>query len=172
MTNRIKPILVLSTLLTSTFSFALPEDRNQPVHVSADSASIDEKTGITLYQGDVVISQGSLQINADQVKLYRSNSGIDRLVATGRQKAAHFRQKPAQDQPWTDAWGQTMEYDVSKQSLTISGNGKVQQGKDRFSGERIVYNIKRSIVNAFGGKQGKGRIQMIIQPRQPVPASE
>jgi len=165
MNNKQLSALALSTLLLSNLSFALPEDRNEPVHISADSAQIDENTGITHYRGDVSIRQGTLQINAETVDLYRSNGGIDRLIASGKKTAAHFRQKPAVDQPWTDAWGQTLEYNVSKQSLTITGNGKVQQGKDRFSGERIIYNIERSIVNAFGGKEGKGRVQMVIQPR-------
>lgn len=165
MKNNYLSAAALSALLASTSSLALPEDRTKPVHISADSARIDENTGITHYKGSVEIRQGTLQINAESVDLYRSNGGIDRLVAKGRKTAAHFRQKPAADQPWTDAWGNTLEYDVSKQNLTISGNGKVQQGKDRFSGERIIYNIDRSIVNAFGGKEGKGRVQMVIQPK-------
>jgi len=165
MKNNYLSAVALSALLASTSSLALPEDRTKPVHISADSARIDENTGITHYEGSVEIRQGTLQINAESVDLYRSNGGIDRLVAKGRKTAAHFRQKPAADQPWTDAWGNTLEYDVSKQNLTISGNGKVQQGKDRFSGERIIYNIDRSIVNAFGGKEGKGRVQMVIQPK-------
>lgn len=165
MNKRLMPGMALLALLFCQPGFALPEDRDQPIHISADSASIDDNTGVTHYKGDVQIKQGTLQINADQVKLYRNADGIDRLVATGTRKAAHFRQKPGTEQPWTDAWGQTLEYKVSKQSLTITGNGKVQQGKDRFSGDRIVYNIERALVNAFGGKEGKGRVQMVIQPK-------
>lgn len=165
MKNKLTPLLALTALLLSGQSQALPEDRAQPIHISADSARIDDTTGITHYKGDVTIRQGTLQIEAEEVELYRSNGDIDRMVATGTRTAAHFRQKPAAEQPWTDAWGRQLEYEIKKQSLTISGNGKVQQGKDHFSGERIVYNIKRAIVNAFGGKEGKGRVQMVIQPK-------
>lgn len=165
MKNNLISLLTLTTLLASSYSFALPEDRNQPIHISADSARIDDKTGVTHYKGDVSIRQGTLLIEAEQVELHRADGDIERLIATSARSAAHFRQKPAAEQPWTDAWGSKLEYEISKQSLTISGNGKVQQGKDKFSGERIVYNIKRSIVNAFGGKQGKGRVQMVIQPK-------
>jgi len=165
MGNKLKQILTLTALLLSSQCFALPEDRNEPIHVSADKARIDENTGVTHYWGDVSIRQGTMQINADEVELYRSEAGLDRIVAIGKGKDAHFRQKPTQEQPWTDAYGSRMDYQVSKQSLTITGNGRVHQGKDRFSGERIVYDIERSIVNAFGGKEGKGRVQMVIQPK-------
>jgi len=165
MKNKLIPLLALATLLASNHSLALPEDRSKPIHISANSARIDDKTGVTHYKGDVSIRQGTLLIEAEQVELYRRNGDIDRLIATSHRSAAHFRQKPTAEQPWTDAWGSKLEYEISKQSLTISGNGKVQQGKDHFSGERIVYNIERSIVNAFGGKEGKGRVQMVIQPK-------
>lgn len=165
MKSNLISLLALTALLASNHSLALPEDRSKPIHISADSAQIDEKTGVTHYKGDVSIRQGTLLIEADEVELYRADGDIERLIATSTRSAAHFRQKPTAAQPWTDAWGSKLEYEIKKQSLTISGNGKVQQGKDHFSGERIVYNIERSIVNAFGGKQGKGRVQMVIQPK-------
>ncbi|MFW1677960.1 lipopolysaccharide transport periplasmic protein LptA [Pontibacter sp. JAM-7] len=160
--------LVLATLffLASGSALALPDDQNQPIHIAADKARINDKTGITTYTGNVIITQGSILIEGDQVELYRSDSGVDKVIAKG--KLAHFRQKNTPTDPFTDAWGLHMVYQVNKQQLTITDQAKVIQGSDTFTGQRIEYDIDRSIVNAFGGtnkQQDSGRVKMVIQPK-------
>ena len=50
--------------LFTTLALGLPSDREQPIHISADKALRDEKKGITVYQGNVEMNQGSLRIEA------------------------------------------------------------------------------------------------------------
>lgn len=166
MRNNLKKIAAAALMLACTSVFALPEDREQPIHISADSASIDDKTGITSYKGSVNIRQGSLEIDAAKVEMHRGSEGVEKIIATGRKnKQARFRQQSAKSEPYTDAEGNRLVYLVDKQTITVTGNAFVQQGSDKFSGEKIVYDIDKSIVNAFGGKKGKGRVQMVIQPK-------
>lgn len=161
---RNKILALMATVLFSMTVQALPEDRNEPIRVSADSASIDEKSGFTVYTGDVKITQGTLLIEAERVELQRGDKGVEVVTAYGKQ--AHFRQKPATDKPYTDAWGDTIVYKVDKEHLTLKKNAKVISDKDTFTGDRILYNLKTSIVDAFGDdKEGSaGRVEMIIQP--------
>ncbi len=155
--------LVLSAWL-SPFCFALPTDRQQPIHVSADSAQIDDNTGITTYKGNVLITQGSLEIRAANVDLYRINDEVSQLIATG--SPANFRQQPSLDQAITDAFGEKLDYQVTNQTVTITGKARVEQAGDTFSGERIVYQMNKAIVNAYSGKGSSGqRVQMVIQPK-------
>lgn len=169
MRNRFFKACSLILFIAAPLAQALPEDRDQPIYITADSARIDDKTGITTYKGNVVIKQGSLLIEAAHVDMYRGDDGIDKLVAKG--DLAHFRQKPQQDQPYSDAWGKRMVYMVDDQELTITESAKVIQDQDTFTGEKIVYDLDRSIVNAFGnngkssGKNG-GRVNMVIQPKK------
>ncbi|MBY4676762.1 lipopolysaccharide transport periplasmic protein LptA [Marinobacterium arenosum] len=163
MRNKLTTLLALGLLLFSGSSLALPSDREQPIHITADSASIDDRTGITRYRGNVIIRQGSLAIDADDVEMHRNDDGIQKIIATGKQ--AHFRQQPSADQPYTDAYGDRLVYQVGAQSVTATGNARVKQGEDQFSGARIVYDMNRSVVDAFGGDEGKGRVQMVIQPK-------
>ena len=59
--------VTLLCILVSQFSLALPDDRQQPIHISADNALRDEKKGITIYRGNVVLNQGSLHISANRI---------------------------------------------------------------------------------------------------------
>lgn len=175
MRNKIIKGLALLLTLTSPLLHALPDDQDQPIHITADTASINDKTGITTYKGKVVITQGSLLIEADYVDMYRGDSGVDKLIAKGA--PAHFRQQPEVNGPFSDAWGLHMVYMVNNQKLTITQQAKVVQEKDTFTGEKIVYDLDRSIVNAFGTNKGdpgesKGRVNMVIQPKKKGNASK
>jgi hypothetical protein len=89
-------LAALLALSISGTSLALPTDRNQPIHISADTATIDDNTGITTYTGNVEIAQGTLKINARNVDLHRNEAGVSRILATG---SVQFQQQAASDKP-------------------------------------------------------------------------
>jgi lipopolysaccharide export system protein LptA len=159
-------MLLLALLLTLPLgAWALPEDRNQPINISADRASMDRRTGVTVYTGAVEIIQGSMEIRGQRVELHRAADGsIERIISTGN--PARFQQQPAAGQPLTKAYGGKMDYQVKKQEITITENARVDQAKDTFTGERIVYNMERALVNAYGSdREGGERVKMVIQPK-------
>ena len=56
-------LLCLVALYVGTGSsalVALPSDREQPIHISADSAIREDKLGITRYDGNVVLTPRQL----------------------------------------------------------------------------------------------------------------
>lgn len=164
MCNKLKPLLLTTLLTLSSLAQALPEDRQKPIHISADQASMNERTGVTVYTGNVEIVQGTMIIRGARVELHRNDSGVQRIISTG--KPAHFQQKPSHDQPLTKAYGERMDYRINRQEVTITESARVDQGGDSFTGERIVYNMEKAIVNAFGSDNQSGqRVQMVIQPK-------
>ena len=165
MRNKLQPLL-LATLLTLPFAaHALPEDQQQPIHISADRASMNERTGVTVYSGRVEIVQGTMVIRGQRVELHRTAAGnVERIISTG--KPAEFQQQPRKDQALTKAYGERMDYHVTQQEVTITESARVDQGQDSFTGERIIYNMEKAIVNAFGSDSDAGqRVQMVIQPK-------
>ena len=55
---------------------------------------------------------------------------------------------------------------LGRREITITGKARVVQQTDSFTGQKIVYNLDKSLVNAFGGEGEKGqRVQMVIQPK-------
>lgn len=163
------PLLGALLFANSTQLYALPEDRNQPIHVQADTAELDDKNGVAVYRGSVVITQGSLKITGHTVTITRTANGdIDVFTALGT--PAYYEQKPAPNKGLVQAYGLTLQYFVSTNRIVLIDQAKIVQEGSTFEGEKIVYDTQRQIVNA-GRATGSNvsaprpRIDMVIQPK-------
>ena len=63
---------------------ALPEDRLQAINIESDRASRNDKTGLTIYEGSVVLTQGSINIRADKITVHSKANKVSRIVCIGR----------------------------------------------------------------------------------------
>ncbi|MBA1271933.1 lipopolysaccharide transport periplasmic protein LptA [Stutzerimonas azotifigens] len=175
----VKPLSLLSlaaALLASTNLWALPEDRNQPIRVQADSAELDDRQGVAVYRGDVVITQGSMKITGNTVTITQNQNGdVEVFTAVGR--PAYYEQKPAADKQIVQAYGLTIQYFASNERIVLLDQARVVQEGNTFEGEKIVYDTQRQIVNA-GRASGaevstpRPRVDMVIQPRKREQAAE
>ncbi|MDO6564063.1 lipopolysaccharide transport periplasmic protein LptA [Amphritea sp. 1_MG-2023] len=172
--NRISKALCVMLLSWQPMAMALPSDANKAIHITADSATRNDQTGITLYKGDVLLTQGSLKVSGDSIELRQTGNTITMIIARGR--PAEFQQRSSADQEITHAYGEVLDYNLHTKELEITGQAKVTQGSDLFSGNRIVYNMNKSTVNAFRDENADGeRVQIVIQPKatpttEPTPA--
>jgi lipopolysaccharide export system protein LptA len=150
---------------------ALPEDRNQPIYIQSDRAERDERSGKTVYTGDVVIDQGSLHIAADRVTITMQESQVSRIDAVG--KPAKMNQKPSPEREMVYARAINIQYDVTAEILTLIEQATVVQEGSTVQGERIDYFVKEQRVKAGAGpaESGDSRVQMVIQPRHVAPAT-
>jgi lipopolysaccharide export system protein LptA len=153
--------LLSGILMIPVSSQALPEDREQPINLEADSASFDQNTGISIYEGNVVVTQGSMYLAADKATVYIEGGEFQRMEAVG--SPSRFRYKPTHDKPQIDGVGNRVQYNAVTAKVIVSGSAKFTQGGDSFTGQRIEYDLTSDVVKADGGEQG--RIQFIIQPK-------
>ena len=167
--NTLPLILSLGAALGSAAAWALPSDRDQPIRIQADSAELDDKQGVAVYRGDVIITQGTLKITGDTVTITQTASGdIDVFTSVGN--LAYYEQKPAVDKEVVKAYGKTIQYFASNERIVLIDQAKVVQEGNTFEGEKIVYDTRRQIVNA-GRATGSNvstprpRIDMVIQPK-------
>lgn len=164
-------LLSLGVVFGSACAWALPTDREQPIRVQANSAELDERQGVAVYRGDVVITQGTLKITGDTVTITRNAQG-DIEVFTSVGKPAYYEQKPAVDKQIVKAYGLTIQYFAANERIVLIDQAKVIQEGNTFEGEKIVYDTQRQIVNA-GRATGSNvttprpRIDMVIQPKNP-----
>jgi lipopolysaccharide export system protein LptA len=167
--NTLPLILSLGAAFGSAAAWALPSDRDQPIRIQADSAELDDKQGVAVYRGDVIITQGTLKITGDTVTITQTNSGdIDVFTSVGN--LAYYEQKPAVDKDIVKAYGRTIQYFASNERIVLIDQAKVIQEGNTFEGEKIVYDTRRQIVNAgraTGTNVGtpRPRIDMVIQPK-------
>lgn len=147
---------------------ALSSDRSQPINIKADRVRINENKGFSKYSGHVVLTQGSIVLTAARLTVYQSKGTLQRIKATGA--PARFKQLPDNGKTPVVASAEHMEYLAGSALLLLSGRARVTQGGNVFSGHRIEYDTRHSIVTARKNAQnGTGRVHAIIQPATTPP---
>ncbi len=144
---------------------ALSTDSQQPIHIEADRAELDETRRITIYKGSVVIVQGSMRINANRVDFYYDEDrGLEKAVVLGQ--PARYEQLPDDSDEPVRANARRMEYYATKNLLYLIEDAKVTQSGDTVTGDRITYDMKHNTAKAERIKAGDQRIHAIIQPKK------
>lgn len=155
------PLLwLLAALLAPALVDALENDRQQPIYIEADSVDIDESKGVSVYQGDVVLTQGTIKLTAQRITVTQQKGESDQVEALGA--PVHFQQQSA-DKGLIKGQARKAEYDVDSELLVMSGDAELKQGQDTFKSDRIVYDRAKSKVQAGAAAQGSGRVRITIQ---------
>lgn len=150
-------------LLACPSAFALSSDRNQAITIHSDSAERDEIKGTTTYSGNVVMQQGSMRIDAEEVVIVNDKSKVTQIVATGN--PARYQQKPSADDGPVVAQANRLEYNIAQDTLHLIDNALLQQEGTSLSGNRIDYDVKKSVVKAGGDASQNERVKMVIPAR-------
>jgi lipopolysaccharide export system protein LptA len=140
---------------------ALPSDQRQPVTLEADRANYNERTGITSYSGNVIITQGTIRIQADQLVVnLDSNRAIKDATAEGH--PARFQQQLNTDKGLAKGEGQKVFYDAQTGIVTLTGNALLTQDGASFKGNSLRYSMNQGDIEAIGNS--KRRVQLVIPP--------
>lgn len=157
--------LLLLGVLQAPLALALPEDREQPIRITADRAELDDQKGIATYSGRVKVIQGSLEIEGDQVTIHSDDSGVNRIIALGQ--PARFRQQSQPDAPLDKGYALRIDYQVAEDEVTLEQEARLVRDRDIFTGRRIHLDIERDLVSAFSGDgPSDDRVRMILQPKK------
>ncbi len=147
--------------LFATLVLGLPSDREQPIHISADKALRDEKKGITVYQGNVEMNQGSLHIEAEKITIHHQAEQADRIIAQGT--PARMQQKPAPDKEPVQAHAEIIEYHQAEDRLRLITDAQIVQDGSTVTGDSIDYFISEELVRADSDQQkADSRVEVII----------
>ncbi len=154
---------LLAGLLPAGASLALPEDRDQPIRITADTAIRDEKQGFTVYTGNVHMIQGSLDILADTITIFHETAQADKIVAEG--KPAEMQQQPAADEPLVKASAEVIEYYKIEDRVHLRVNAQFTQDGASVTGDTIDYYITEQLVKADSGQSPDSkRVRVVIPP--------
>ncbi len=154
--------IVLTLMVSSSPIWALSSDKQKPIEVEADSFNLDDAKKITVYSGNVIMTQGSMEIMADNVTIYGARGTTDKIIAIG--KPVKFKQQPDDNQGLIRGEAKRFEYLVSKNTLVLINKATLWQSGNTFSSDRITYDSKRSIVKAGDKKSGSKRVKITLQP--------
>lgn len=159
--------------VASSDAQALSTDREEPIVIEAQAAEVDNRSKITIYRGDVVITQGTLRITGDTVWIhYNDANAITKAISVGT--PAKFRQLPDGKKDYMTAAAERMEYHADRDVILLLGNARYGEGKDKITAPRIVYDSRQGRVkagaNPDGGQTGESdkadRVRITITPKK------
>jgi lipopolysaccharide export system protein LptA len=160
-------LLVPALLLLTGPALAKSTDRNQPMDISAaqvDAVLTDD--GDALMKGDIVISQGTLNVRADDALVTRKGGEIEQVVLTGA--PAVLSQVNDNGEKMT-ARAAKIVYTLSTDLIVMTGGVVVNQPRGNLKGEMIKYDLTTGRLDGGGGG---GRVSMRILPKTVKPAGD
>ena len=155
-------------------------DRDKPVNIEADRMLADDGKQTVVFEGRVVLTQGTFVLRADKLTVRQDKEGFQSGVATG--SPATFRQKRDGADEWIDGEAQRIEYDGKGERVELFDKARVRRDKDEVRGNYISYDTRAEIYRVQGSKElpaspgGRdGRVRAVIQPKkkdEPSPRPE
>ncbi len=159
----IKLLLSSLLLLHSVSVYALKSDSEQPVYIDSNTATYNDKTGTSVYTGDVVTTQGSLKIRSDKLVVYMKEGDVSKMVFTG--KPAKFRQLPGVGKEEIFGEGLTGEYYPDQNKLILIEEAAVSQGGNRSESRLIEYDSKNALIKAGEKSSDAKRVRSVFKPK-------
>jgi len=172
-------LIPLATALTLALAFSAAQaekaDRLKPMVFTADKEGrIDSVNQRTELVGNVIITKGTLVLNAEKVDVRETRDGYWQAYANGASgKPVSFRQ--ARDVPGEAIEGvaDQLEYDTKTETVRFIGNAKVRRTHgatvaDEVTGAVIVYDSRTEVFALEGGSASpnpNGRVRMVLMPR-------
>ena len=151
---------LLAGLLFAGNASARSTDRDQALDVRAGGLDGPiSQSGDTLLT-DVIITQGTLRIEAAHAAVTRDNGEVTKVVLQGQPAAL---QQENDEGVLMKAQAHRIDYDINTETVVLTGSVRIDQGRDVFRGERVRYDTRSARITGDGGEGG--RIQLTIQPK-------
>ena len=161
--------------------FALPAlaekaDKEKPIEIEADTVTVNDAKKISVYTGNVIVTQGTLLIKADKLVVREDESGFQHSSSYGNPTT--FKQKRDGKEEYMEGAAQRIEYDGRMDKVQLYTKAWVKKGEDIVHGDYIMYDANAEYSEVIGGGPKSatpatptGRVKAIIQPKN-KPAQE
>jgi lipopolysaccharide export system protein LptA len=146
-------------------------DRDKPTQVEANRMSADDVRRMNVFEGDVVVTKGTIRLTAERLVVRQDAEGFQFATATG--KPARFRQrqdpKPGEKEGiWIEGEALRIELDDRNQKIELFDAARVNRGGDEVAGDYISVDQRSDFYQVSSGKgPAKGRVKAVIQPKAP-----
>ena len=157
-TNKLslKIALAGALLAASLPALAKTGDTDQPIHIESDQQSLDMQGNVVTFTGNVVVTQGTIKINADKVVVTRpGNEGVG--------NPATFYQMQDNGKP-VKGRASKMRYELQNDYVVLTGNAYLEQLDSNIKGDKITYLVKEQKMQAFSDK-GR-RVTTVLVPSE------
>jgi lipopolysaccharide export system protein LptA len=179
--------LLLALLLSVANSVVHAEkaDFDKPTNVEATQMSYDEKKQINIFNGNVVLTRGTLVMHGEKLIVKQDAAGNQHATLyASAGSTARFRQKRDGGKDlWIEGYASDrIEYDSKTEIAKLFKQAKVKmldsgRPTDEVEGDYISYDSRAefyTVTNSTSGesKANGGRVKAVIQPRNDDKSSD
>ena len=157
-------------ILFATPAFAEKADKEKPIEIEADTVTVNDAKKVSVYTGNVIVTQGTLLIKADKLVVREDESGFQHSSSYGTPTT--FKQKREGKDEYMEGAAQRIEYDGRMDKVQLYTKAWVKKGEDIVHGDYIMYDANAEYSEVIGGGPKSatpatptGRVKAIIQPK-------
>ena len=158
-------------LLSPAIIYAEEADRDKDIEIESDMVTVDDAKSISIYKGDVIMTQGTLIIKANELTVREDSQGFQHSTAIG--KPTTFKQKRDGIDEYIEGRAERIEYDGHMDKVHLYSKASVKRGNDTVFGDYIMYDTNAEFAQALSGSTKdeecnnvkKGRTRVIIKPK-------
>ena len=167
MKNKLLMVGLCCGLITS--GYALKTDAAQAIQIIADHLSVDQKNMVTIFTGNVVLTQGSILVHAQKAEASQDPAGFKLLHLLGA--PVTFSQLE-DDGEKVEGQGNSFDYSTKDNLAILVGRARVKKGDNLVMGDKLTYNTQTQIYSASSNNSNgtsnskSGRVTVILQPDQ------
>jgi lipopolysaccharide export system protein LptA len=172
--HRPKPhpsLLAILLMLLSFSTYAEKADRDKPIDLEADTVTVNDAKKTSTYTGNVILTQGTLEIRGDKLIVREDKEGFQHSTSTGNPTT--FKQKLEGKSEYMSGSAQRIEYDGRMDKVQLYTKAWVKRGEDIVYGDYISYDANAEYAEVIGGGQQaataatpSGRVKAVIQPKK------
>jgi lipopolysaccharide export system protein LptA len=157
-------------LLLGSAAHAEKADRDKPMHLESDRVTVDEAKQVAMFEGNVVLTQGTLVIRGDRMQVRQDDEGFRYGTTWGN--LAYLRQKREGYDEYIEGWAERIEYDGRADKVQMFTRASMKRGQDEVRGNYISYDSVSEFFQVIGGGtkaatagNPEGRVRAILQPK-------
>ena len=173
--TRIALVAIALGVLSPCLARAEKSDKDKPTHIEASRMSSDDARRISIFEGSVVLTKGTVLVRAERLVVRQDADGFQFATATG--KPVRFRQKADpkgdKDGVWTEGEAQRIEIDDRNERIELFERARVTRDQDEVHGEYIFLDQRTEFFSVSTAKDAApaaapapgGRVKAVIQPK-------
>ena len=153
-------------------SHAERADKEKPTNIEANRMSSDDAKRMSIFEGGVVLTKGTVVIRADRIVVRQDAEGFQIITAYG--KPVRFRQKgdrkDDKEGVWTEGEALRIEIDDRNERIELFERARMSRDQDVVNGEFISLDQRTEFFSVSAGKGAApaapgGRVKAVIQPK-------
>lgn len=161
--------IVISTAVSGVEKKSSVENKKEDIHIIADKMHFNLLTDTSIYNGNVKLTQGTMELTGDFIEIKQVDSQIISVITKGTPAQYHQRTEGGSK---ILAQSKVIKYFATENRLIMIESAKLVQDEQIIESERIVYDTEKKTLlagqnSANPNKQERVKIRLTPSENKP-----